>query len=646
MAQITQQELASQNTRTVHSRFDQGMIRDIKPWMLPEGALYDAQDVLCDKVGTIRKRGGILPPTSATNLTAIGENLTAYQSGGVDGISGLWCTLGRSGISVSTINKGTGAATTILTDGSNQTIACDPFQFGNLLVFPFSPTPPGTTTSDRNRLIFGGGGTGANFLPTAATIVANDNRITAVAPTSFVAAHVGCIIELDNSTGANTNYYIGRIVEVTTTSSIRVEPTPQFGFTATSGQVTAAWDGATVLGVGDVYTGRFGAAFQNRVVMGYTSHTQGNSLANYAKGIDLQPNRLIWTSLPTEPITTIHGAQCDGNGVLYPPTITAFNYQDIPNLGNMTGLANLGDGQLVIFGPRSMFVLSGNLTTETIANNSIAYSVDQASSNVGCVSSRSIRYARGGILFAGYDNIYYWNGSTPQPILNGRNQRYYQGRISANNVIYGSAYFTTQNHYYLSMSGTDGGLLINLDDGYPTVRLTGPCTQIFDSASDPIFPQTIWSMRWWDTLGSAPTMVKGQLNQIDPIFSPSSTNKADADGTSVLFDLQTAAYVDGRIGVNKLPTDLNMTYKLVGTGSPTLTLKADTKLDTADASYVTIDSAVIAQATSTTKDFETGALLPDGQAVQYRLTGNATCDSFELDALDIGTHQGPAGFST
>lgn len=634
-------QLQSRYTNTahaVHSRFDQGMIRDIASWELPEGALYDAQDLLCDYVGKIRKRGGTTN-TATGNAAAFGENLTAYASGGVDGRTGLWSSLGKGGVSINMITKGTGTATNVFAGGSNDTIACKPFQFGNLLVFSHSPVPPGTTTSDRNLLILGGGGTTGASL-TAATIVANDNRVTGITGGTMTASMLGSIIELDGS----SNYYIGRVVEITSTTAVRVEPTPLFGFTATDGIVTPSWQPAS-LGVGDVYTGRFGTAFQNRIVLAYTSHTQGNTTANYAKGIDLQPYRLIWSSLPTE-LSPLHTLQTDGNGVLYPATWQQYNYQDIPNIGYITGLANLGDGQLVIFGPQKMFILSGQLTTQTVSNNAINYSVDQVSANVGCIDARSIRYARGGIIFAGYDNIYYWGGSSvPQPILNGKNQRYYQTRIRNNDTVYGSAYFTNQNHYYLSMSGTDGGLLINLDDNYATVRLTGPCLQIFDSASDPIFPQTIWSVRWWDKLGAPPTMVKGQLNQLDSIFAPTSANTADIDGTNVIFDLQTASYVDGRIGTNKLPVDLNMTYKLTGSGSPTATLKADTKLDTSDASYVTIDAAVPSNTVTTTKDWEIGPLLPDGQAVQFRLTGTA-CTSFELDALDIGSHQGPDGFST
>jgi hypothetical protein len=58
------------NTQRAHfQRFDAGMARDIQSFELPEGYCYDAQNLLCDYVGKIRKRGGTTVP-QATNRTA------------------------------------------------------------------------------------------------------------------------------------------------------------------------------------------------------------------------------------------------------------------------------------------------------------------------------------------------------------------------------------------------------------------------------------------------------------------------------------------------------------------------------------------------------------------------------------------------
>jgi hypothetical protein len=171
--------------------------------------------------------------------------------------------------------------------------------------------------------------------------------------------------------------------------------------------------------------------------------------------------------------------------------------------------------------------------------------------------------------------------------------------------------------------------------------------QVFDSAPDPTNATQIWGVRWWDTTTTAPSMTNGFLHRLDPIFVPAQSNASDGDGTAVIADFQSASYTNGPLAANKVPADLNVTYRLIGTGSPTVTLGMDTKLETADASYVTISSGVPnTGSVSLSKSFDTGSLLPDGVAVQVRLTTNAACAQFELGGLDFGIDSSPDAFST
>lgn len=652
-------QLQSRYTNTahaVHSRFDQGMIRDIASWELPEGALYDAQDLLCDYVGKIRKRGGTTSPASG-NSTATVENLAALRSAAYDAITGIAGSSSKTG-AITTFNRSTGAATTLLAALAASVSACRPFQHQNMLVFSHQMLAP--TTSDTNRVYFWGGAT-ARTTFSAGTVTAGDNRITGLTGAAITSAQLGGFIYAAD--GSGTTRFSGRVIEILSTTSVRVEPTPVTGFTIASSssiEMVAAPSedvplagGGVGKGAGDV-AGRFGVSYQNRLVFADVAFTDQSSRSTYpANGVVRYAQRVQWSVLPTEGINAPGGLALDGNNLLSSGFMTntgatadtLYNYVDIPAIGTITGLAAIGDGELLVFGQRTMYVISGQLTTNTVANNAIGFSVDEAPANVGCVSAASIQYVQGGLVWAAYDNVYQYAGSKLSPLLTGKNARWFQDLLASGATIYGSAYSGSRHHYYLSLSGAQGGLMINLDTLAQT-RQTGPSTQIFAGATDPTDPTKLWAARWWDTTGAAPTMTKGQLVALDPIWLPTSANKADADGTSVLYSLQTASYVDGRIGTNKLPVDLNMTYKMPGTGSPTATLQADTKLDTSDASWVTIDSAVPGQTTTTTKDWETGALLPDGQAVEYKLFANATSDSFELDALDIGSHQGPDGFST
>ena len=81
------------------------------------------------------------------------------------------------------------------------------------------------------------------------------------------------------------------------------------------------------------------------------------------------------------------------------------------------------------------------------------------------------------------------------------------------------------------MSGTDGSLLFNIAGDWAMARV--PSVVVFDGAVDPTDPTRLWAPRWWDTTGAAPTMTKGQVVRIDPLFAPTSSNTADADGTTV-----------------------------------------------------------------------------------------------------------------
>ncbi len=642
------------NQRSRHTKFDAGMVRDVASWELPEGACYDAVDMLCDFPGKIRKRGGT---TSALGTVSAGtlyvETLMGFKSSGYDGVTGMFGTTGVTGqAGYYVLDRTTGLGTQLLSLGA--CLVARPFQHFNYVIAPFYPSAASASTS--NDIVIGGGSvrTAAPIVPTAATVTANDNRITAIAAASMNANMLGSIIALKNAT---PNYYIGRIVEIISTSSVRVEPTPRFAFAATTGSIGSGYwseGGAPAAGSpipvdsSDVISGRFGVSFQGRVVLGFTYRTQGTQAANYVKGIDPQPNRIWWSQLPTETILPSFAGVLDGDPILYPGFYTGttatpyYNYTDIPSLGGMTGLGAMGDGQLVIFGRDKMFRLSGQLATETIANNSLSYSVDQISNNVGCINDRTIAYGPGGIIFASYDNIYLYDGSSLKPLL-GSNERYYQARLRAGDTVLGGAYFVNTNHYYLSMSGTDGGLMFNMK----TLAMTRQSNmKYFMGAADPQDPTIQYAAYWWDiTGGGGITKFGGQLVRVDPIFLPASTNKVNSDATTLLSVVKTAAYVNGSLAANKLTADVNVTADLRGSGSPTATVKADTKLNVSDASFATLGT-IPAGTAAASKSFPVGYQVAEGAAVEIQIGNDAGCDSFELLGLDFGTQQRPEEFSS
>lgn len=630
--------------RSPHTRFDQGMIRDVASWELPEGAAYDVVDMLCDYVGKVRKRGGTTSP-AAGNSSAVVENILGYASNSPDGITGLFGSVGKGPGQIYTIDPAGAGATSLGATATNTTFAGRPFQHGNLMVFPFQIL--GYTSSDTNALFFAGGATTSALTGTAATVTGGDNRVTGVVGITFTAGMLGGIVDIDGG----SNRYLGRITEVTSTSAVRVEPTPTVGFTASAMAVQKIFSpgGASAQ---PSAVGRFGVSYQNRIVMGYTISTASSQAASWAKGYDRKPNRIIWSQLPTEPIP-LGGLTGDGQAELFPLAFAGnnaapyYNFLDFPGLGpsGITAVAVAGEGNLIVFGARQTYRVTGTLDTETTQSPAFDFTEGLVSANVGCIAQRSIQYTQSGLVFAAYDNIYAFDGSAMRPLLTGRNTIYYQDRLRAGDRPVGSAYSLNRNHYVLSMNGSDtSAIVINLST-YACVRFTN--VQLFDSTPDPTDATKLWGVRWWDTTGAAPTMTKGQLIAIDPIWLPAQANASDADGTAVLFDFQSASYLDGMLSTNKIPTDVQVSYDLRGTGSPTATLKVDTKLNTADASYATVTiSLANTGSVALTQGFPTGTLVAEGEAVEFRLTGNAACAKFELLGLDVGTQHRPEGFST
>lgn len=619
--------LRYQNTQhTTHSGFSRGMLRDVASWEAPEGYCWNAENLLCDVAGKIRKRGGWFAP-SLVDLTGAVENLMAYKSGGIDAISTLYGSLGKGGSSsLYNLSRSDGSAVGGFGVAANATFACKPFQHGNIVIAPFQAL--GNGAGDANSIFYAGGGTGASRSVTGATVVANDNRVTAMtfAAGGLVAAHKGCIIEIDDAGGGNS--YFGRIVEVTAANACRVDPVPQHNLAATAGHVEQMWN-PIVLGGAPVTTGRYGLSYQGRVVFAYTLTTRSGGAA---VGLDTKPNRIIWTNLGSEPFQLFGAGNNDGQMILNPGTFPAFNYLDIPGLPEITGLVAAGEGDLIVFGKTQTYRISGQLSSLTALDPNPSFSDARISSSVGCPYSKSIQQTRAGVIFLGADNLYVYDGASMKPLLTDSNASYLQDRL-LNDTVLGSFYSAGRNHYYLSLSGAEGGLLFNLDGMQMTKQQN---MQIMDSATDPDSPSRLWAARYWNTAGAAPTFTKGPLISLETIWQPTALNKADGDGTAVLPIFESKSYLEGDANSMKRYTGLKVGYDLRSlAGSPTIAVSVDTKLNTSDASYVSAGTALPLGTVPQIKGFRILPLITKGQALNVKLAATAACDSFELTELNI-----------
>lgn len=618
---------------TNHAAPSGGMMRDPAPYEIPEGGCYTATDLLTDVPGKLRKRGGY---TSFSTGTAVVENIVGYKSGGLDGISTLFGTIGKGPGQVYLANRGSGAFTNLGATATNTTTACRPFQHRNLMVCPFQIG--GTTSSDANATFFAGGATSALGTAGVTSVVTlGDNRVTSISGSPLTAAHLGGIVDIEGSAGT----YRGRIVEITSSSACRVEPTPTISISGTTFFVYSIFSPG-LAAPNPSTSGRFGVTYQGRIVMAYTVQTPSSLGSSYAKGYDVKPNRVIWSQLQTEPIP-FGGIVADGEAVLFPYAFIGngsslyYNYLDIPGIPKITGLAVAGEGNLVVFGRDVTYRISGELNTETVLNPTPNYSVDQISANVGCLDARSIQYTAEGVIFCASDNVYLYDGSRMTPLLSGKNALYLQGRLHAGDVILGSSHSRGRNHYYLSLSGTDGGLQINLAGAETTLFSNMP---VFDSTPDPDDPTKQWAVKWWNTSGSAPSITGGQLWALDPIYLPTSANIADGDGTNILATLESRPYADGGVTTLTRYTVLKVAYDLrYAAGTATVALSACTTLNTPDASYVSIGALPETGTTPGPKGFQILPLITKGFALQVKLAMSSPADKFEILGFVIGSQE-------
>lgn len=637
-----------ENTGKVpHGNLHVGMVRDMVPYEAPEGSCWDAADMLCDIAGKIRKRGGWLTPT-ASAITARVENILSYRAAGFDSTTALYGSSGSSSGVVYTLNPTTGALTFLTgSAGGAATNTCQPILHGNLAFFPFQSK--GTSGSGNDVMIAGGGTAGAALTLTAATVTQGDNRITGIAGGTVTVNHVGSIIQVQGA----ANVYAGRITAFISATSVRVEPTPTATtWTGSSGTIapTVASSG---FGTADQLTGRYGVSYQGRVV--FASTLEAVTAFVNTKGIDLKRNRVAWSQLESEEIPAVYTGTLDGNPMLYgggaflgTAAAPYFNYVDIQGIETITGLANVGDGMLLVFGPKSMYKITGQLTTDTVANADLLYSVDRAGDNIGIPAanpaivgddpSKSIQYVPGGVIFASTNNIYLYDGSKLTGILTGRNQRYYQTRRAGGDPIYGSAYFVAKNHYILSLGGADQGLVIDLDS-YAVTRITN--TKIFAAAPDPLDYTKLWGVLWWDTSSAAPSLSGGQLIELDTIWTPGVSTRNDGNGTAVLCSFISKPYMDGALEANRLYRSLYVDVDFRSSASPTATVTADTELLPTDASFNALTQGGLVPAALPQRiAMDVTNQLAEGKAIEVKIVLNSGgTDTFELLGFNIGSQQ-------
>lgn len=541
------------------------MNQDVSPLLLPEGYVYFAQNVLFDKVGIARKRGGIVGVGATATYAA--DNLGALLK--EDGTVQLYGLQGNVSPMFVSINSTTGAMTTLLTTGAVGIYNDNggrPFQHYGFLIWPLNAN--GAAINTGVAAVAGASGSVAPYTfatPASCVLTAGDKRVACAAgDTPVTHAQIGSIF-----TASNANFrYRGRVTNIISSTAFEVYPTPPVSITATGADFAAFTLTGPSGGAPRAYvSGKVGMSFQGRVVLGNcTRHDSAG-----ANRVEYFGRRVYFSSTLLEGDAT-PAARETGAVWLVNNGFPDLNYFDIPGQDPITAMAPTGFGDAVIFSAFKGFRVTGNLSTQFGTDQAITWAVREIPNSVGCMSERGMQRTPRGIIFPHASGIYTTDGTSMQPLMFGRMQNYWKALVaSAGFKVTGSA-LIYGNHYYIcgiqDGNSTGWGLMVNLDTlawGTIVSEPVNGSARINSSVQDPSNPSRIWGLRWLFPSGVGVSMIGGQLVELETMFSPSSTNVTDADATwPIEFSILTRPYSEDTETLQKHWSEVTVEYKNSG----------------------------------------------------------------------------------
>jgi hypothetical protein len=517
-----------------HGGLGGGMVHD-QPRHLIQDGFFDARDVLVDKPGLVRKRGGtrtIMPIEERT----FPEHVGYYGSGDTDKMRALYAAASQNAHSDPFIAAAAVGASFRKHTLTALTQTGRPFRYGQTICFPqFIPNtscPPllavaGSTFRRTTNL----------ETLTAASMAVTATSAEVVIPVADAEkAQPGRIIYFTDAATTPFLSYFGRIVR-RNAAGTRIYVDPPVPFTDGALADASVMDYYAVSGSQVFVAGaRVGCSFQNRVVLGGITTT--------GTGSPLVPERLVWSVLPGETTTltaggntqTWHGlVQISGAG------FDTDNYLNLPHLVSIVAVVPAGPSELLVFGPQGADRITGTLQTlgADVATDAIGeVSATPLSGSVGCISDRMVQETPFGVVWAAQDGIYLYDGNQMRNVMDRRIQTFWselQGRDEFE--VYGSA-LVRGDHYIVSTS--DATLMLNVRTGGWT-RLRDDLT-ITSATSDPLNPSRIYASNWTDPEGALPDVSNDQMFRLDTIMQPTGSNAVDHDGVAIEPYLETRAY--------------------------------------------------------------------------------------------------------
>lgn len=420
------------NPRT-HNDFSKGVMRDVPAYKLPEGYVWEAQNVFITREGSLQKRFGVRLCTNTQQITSTSSHLQAIGfAGGVALTTPMLYVGANDGTTAKFWSTPAGTPPLTLvpasTSGFDSTVKGTPgvpTLYSGQSIFPVFTQS--VVLSGINSPFVALGGTDLQTSRPAqatsagsVTVTANSRAMTLATPVTGMSP--GQYIHVAGA----SNEYTGRIITVVSTTSIEVEQVPTTTFTGTGSIYTAAVMCGTRIETGSTAAQIPGSAecltvYQNRIVCG------GVVFPGFVDSY--QANTIQWSTL----FTSGQDSPVTGSDGLVPFTKAGWpkrNFERFNNLNKIVALVPYGINQLIVFADNGIAVVSGGLGTITADSSSSSYSVKYLSTDVGCLSGRSVQVTPYGVVFASRDGIYITDGNSLTNILNGKLASEYSNAIT------------------------------------------------------------------------------------------------------------------------------------------------------------------------------------------------------------------------
>ena len=599
--------------------------------MLPDRAVWQARDVFLDEDDTLTRVGGTLAALSAGSVIS-GADQMILDSNELDNVlrGVIYDESGGAAAPVKTAaytpGAGAFAASAVLSSVNAGWVTATgggrPARYFNRILRPngIPASLPGAH-SYLPYSIFGGGAHVQTVRTSASVIVAiaGDNLLTGLIAADTAAVEVGNIIRVANA----TVNYTGRIVEVTSATTLRVSPTPSVAIAASTSWAAASVAQPVLKTAGKTWICGVRAltVWGDRVILGGVAY----DLLNAGTKLEVRGNRLAWSILPAVDSAVVGAFTYDGMREGGVESFLVGNFSDIMGMETILGLEPVNQGELLVLGyPRIFRVVGYFSTITTQAGGGNTWDVRPVQDAVACISDAATATTPSGIMFAAFDGIYLYRGGRAINSMMGRIARQWQDSIRAGAIVTGGGYLG-RLHY--AVFTTAGGFLCDLTgDGFRWSELT--LSNMGQVALDPARPGSGYLIR------KAPGVaaLTNKLVRSESMLEPAAANKTDAVTGGPTPQIVTRSYTEGDPGRLRLWRKVEMTLRLVTAGTATIT--AIGGLDAEQTSVVLGTFTAAAGNQMKRFDIQTAVpLISKGLTLQITVTGNP--DEFELVSVKI-----------